>query len=870
MNWMRRIARRARALLFHRAAERELDEELRFHLVMEAEQYEQGGASTADAEWAARRAFGGVERFREDCRDVRGVRVLEDAARDVRYAMRSLRRTPGLTLVAVVTIALGIGANTAIMSAVHSLLFAHLPYPDASQLVEVGVTKAHGMLLTSPTLPMLDAWRERGRSIAAMGYLHAETDTLTLDEPELLRGAAIEPTLPRVLGIQPVLGRTFLPQEATIGAPHVVVIGYGLWQSRFDGRADVLGRVLTINSQPYTVIGVMPRGFDLFLGGLYHWQLWMPLVRDPHATRISAVARLRPGVSSAQANRELNAVIDAVGRGDSSSEGMRANIRTLPELVTSSDRRLLLILAGATGFVVLIACANVANLLLSRAAARQRELAIRTAIGAGRSRLVRQLLTEGALLALLGGAAGLGVAWIAVHLIVAFRPPTQLPQLDRVHLDLATLLWGLGLALGTGLLFALIPALLATRRDVGAPLARGSQRVAGSARTRRVSAWLMAGEVALSVILLAGAGLLVRTAWASAHFDPGFDTRNLVTIDAVLPEQRYRTAAERLLVYQALLERVRRLAGVRAASWTVVTPPSGALMIGDLQIDGRAFAPGEDVRVVMANAISPSYLATMGIRLRGGRLPVTDTSAHEAVINQTFARRYWPGASAIGHRIRMKQTGPWSVIVGIVDDVRGVEESAEGLDLTVYHRFYGSRIYATLIIRTAPQMSGLPRRISAAASVIDPSIRLGGAETVESNVDWGAAYRRFVMALLSAFAVLALALAAVGLYGVISYSVTQRTREIGVRMALGARSTRVVRAIVTQALWLTLAGVGVGLAGAAALTRVIRSMLFGVGPLDPVSFVGAAVLLVVVAVVASALPARRAARVDPVVALRVE
>lgn len=798
--------------------------------------------------------------------------MFHTVVQDIRFALRSVRRSPGFATIAVVTIALGIGVNTAIMSVIHSLLLARLPYASADRLVSFGVTKMHGHLMVAAPPGLLDAWRARARTIEQAAMMRGTLDTVVFaGEQQVVWGADIEPALPAFLGVHPVLGRTFLPQDATSGAPHAVVIGYELWQRRFGGRPDVLGHTLDINSQAYSVVGVMPPDFDLFMGGLYRWELWTPLVPTADTSRLHAIARLRPGATTAQANRELRELIASLGRNDSQYADYAPNIRTLYEIRHGSSMpSLLFMLAGATGFVLLIICANLANLLLARGVTRQHELSIRSAIGASRGRLVRQLLTESTLLAVIGGVAGLLVAWLTLHVLIAIRPDTLFRQLERVHLEPVMLLWELGITLLTGIVFGLAPALMVARRGAGVTLVSVARSVTGSGRSRYFRSALMIAEIALSVVLLVGAGLLVRTLRAMERFDPGFDTHRLLSMEVVLPPARYRDAPQRQAVYDALLGKVERLPGVASAAFALVTPPEAAIAFGDLEIDGRTLGAGEHVSILNGNTIQPSYLRALGLPLLAGQMPSTDTSAHEVLINRTMARRYWPGSSPLGHRLRLSKTKPWLTIAGIVGDISSPELEVMGRDLWIYRPFTGSLKRAELILRMRGETPALVSQIATAARSIDPEIRLGDASTVDQDIARSMQGQRFMMHLLASFALLAVILAAVGLYGVIAYAVSQRTREMGIRIALGARPVSVIRLVLAQGLGVTCIGVALGLAGAAAATRVIRNLLFSVGPLDPVTFAVVGLVLGVVALIAAYIPARRVSLVDPAIALRAE
>ncbi len=857
----------------------ELEEELQFHLDQRIAELTAAGMAPDAAREEAFRRFGNLEEARAYCRAqdrgraeiVRRRDWLAGWGQDLGIAARQLRRAPGFTLVAVLTLALGIGANTAIFSVVHRLLLDPLPFPGGDRLVALMEVVGDAQIQISPWTETVAAWKVGTRTLEGIDQFGEQEVTLSDGaSSELLDAGTITATLPAFLGISPALGRGFLPEETRPGGPAVAMLSYGLWQRRFGGSSDVLGATLTLDGTPRTIVGVIPRDFALpFMGGAGTHQLWMPLVPDREGGHTQAIGRLRPGVTPAAATAELTAITKSLTARDSTRSGFTARALTPKDLMADSLRKTLLLLFVVVGLVLLIACANVANLLLARASARHRELAIRAALGAGRGRLVRQLLTESVALALLGGAAGLLFAWCGLHLLLALRPES-LSELDEVRLEPIALAWSFGLSLVTGLAFGLAPALFATDRTLTDALKSTPGGAGGQRSSRRWRAVLVAAEVALSVVLLVGAGLLIRTILRMQGTDPGFAPHNLavVTLSEVPGVTLGRD--EREAITRTLLAQIQALPGVIAAERAENAPPHGGAAFGQLEIEGRELGKDEQATLFGMVGVAPDYFKVIGQPVLQGTTFGPDTSGNTILINATMAARYWPGTSAVGRHFRLDPKSPWLTVGGVVADVRLPSRRLDIDDLKLYAPFSTAYGVGLLVVRTAGDQAAVLGAIRRTVESSSTRLRLRRIETMDERLAAVLAAPRFSMSLFVAFAALALVLATVGLYGVISYSVGQRTREIGVRIALGADGGSVVGLVVRQGLGLTVAGVVIGLGVAALGTRAMESMLFEVDRLDPLTFGAVALLLFLVTLLASYLPARRAAAVDPVVALRSE
>jgi putative ABC transport system permease protein len=803
---------------------------------------------------------------------------------DVRYAVRTLLKSPGFTLVAVVALALGIGANTAIFSVVKAVLLSPLPYPEPERLVWVREINPGADIMDEPaSAPNFNDWRTQGRSFDGMAAFANAGGTITDGdrEPERVPAMATSANFFQIVGVAPALGRGFLPEEEAAGKNRVVVLSHGLWQRRFGARPDVLGQQITISGNPHTVVGVAAPGFKTPVSGPKPPELWFPLAFNFDESRrrsdfLSVVGRLKPGATVEQARAELEGIAARLAaERPSTNAGWSVKVEPLHERVVGNVRQALWVLMGVVGFLLLISCANVANLLLARAAGRRQEIAVRTALGARRGRLVRQFLTESLLLGLAGGGLGLVLAAWGVEVLVALSPG-NIPRLEEVGLDARVLAFTFGVSALTGVLFGLLPALSASKADVSVSLKEGGSRGStAGAGARRLRATLVVAEIAITVVLLAGAGLMVRSFMAIQSVDPGFRPERVLTFDFALPAAKYKEDPQIVGFAEQLTARAAALPGVERAALVDALPLSGGGSVLAFVIEGRPPLPPEQVQDAQVFVVTPDYFEVLGIgHVRGERL----TERHRegtpdvAVINEAMARRFWPGEDPVGKRLNLgnPENTPWVTVIGIVRDTRH-----SGLDKEPYPQMYGPaaqfpRRAMTLVARTSGDPTGLAPALRRELAAIDPDLPLYNVRTMEQVMSDSISRRRFQMVLIAAFAGVGLLLAAVGIYGVISYSVAQRRHEIGVRMALGARAADILKLVVGQGLGLTLAGVGVGLAGAFALTRVLASLLYGVTATDPLTFACVALALLGVALLACLLPARRATKVDPMVALRYE
>jgi putative ABC transport system permease protein len=808
--------------------------------------------------------------------------MMRTLLKDVRYAARVLARQPGFTLVAVLALALGVGANTAIFSVVKAVLLKPLPYPESDRLVWLReVNPANNIPDEPASAPNFNDWRTDARTLDGVAAYSETALTMTGDgEPERIPAAATSANFFRVLGVAPALGRDFLAEEETQGKNRVVVISHGLWRRRFGASPNVIGQALTFGGNQFTVVGVAPPDFKNPVPGAKPAEAWFPLAFnfDPSRRRsdfLSVFARLKQGATVEQARAELEGVGARLARDyPATNTGWSVSLVPLREKVVGDVRLALLVLMGVVGFLLLIACANVANLLLARATSRRQEIAVRSALGAGRRRLVRQFLTESVLLALAGGALGLLFAWWGVELLVSLSPG-NIPRLDEVGLDRSVLLFTFGVSLLTGVVFGLLPALQASKTDLASSLkeggSRGATAGAGASRLRNV---LVVSEIAIAVVLLAGAGLMIRSFEAIRDVDPGFRPDRTLTSDFSLPAAKYKEDAQVTSFFEQLGARAAAMPGVERVGLVSNIPFSGGDIAGFV-IDGRPEPPPEQVLDAEYRVVSPDYFDVMGIPVvRGQLFTERDRAGSPAatVINETMARRYWPGEDPIGKRINLgdPSSSPWRTIVGVVRDIRN-----ESLDKEPYPQMYAPlaqfpRRQMTLVARTSGEPSALVPALRRDLSSLDKDLPLYNVRTMEQVLADSISRRRFQMLLITAFAGVGLLLAAVGIYGVISYSVAQRRHEIGVRMALGARATDILRLVVGQGLGLALAGVGCGLVAAFALTRVMASLLYGVSATDPVTFASVSLALLGVALAACLVPARRATKVDPMVALRYE
>jgi len=814
---------------------------------------------------------------------------IETLWQDLRHGARSLVRQPTFTIVAVIALALGIGANTAIFSVVHAVLLRSLPYRDADRLVSVWENnRKRGNDQNVINMGNFFDWKEQNRVFEDMAAFFDTTASLKSGgDPEEIPAQIATASLFSILGVNPILGRTFTADDGKPGQPRVVALSFGLWQRRFGGDPQIIGRKLILNmfsSTEATVIAVMPADFNWHVkaGSMTRKsaEMWAPWqvgeqTRLRQGRYAMAVARLKSGVTYEQSQAEMNAIGGRLERQyNEFNANWGVNVVPLRKQFTGEIRLALLVLLGAVGMVLLIACANVANLLLVRAAGRQREVAVRTALGAGRGRVIRQLLTESLLLACLGGLVALALAWWGIDLLVSLAPP-DLVNLSQVKINVAVLGFTLGISALTGVIFGLAPAFGATRLNLHESLKEGGKNIGGGMRSHRLRNSLVILEVALALVLLVCAGLLIRSFARLQSVDPGFNARNVLTMRVSLPGRKYDNDQKLINFYRQAVAQMQSLPGVESVGVVSFLPFAAPHAGTGVAIEGRPkLAPGQGLNTgVMVSDLN--YFRTMRIPLKRGRL-FTDQEAaemrHVVVINEEFARKNFPGEDPLGKRvvIEMKDDNQPCEIIGIVGDSKHMNLDAEVQPMSYWP--YPELTYngMTFVIRT----QGEPTVVAGAARnvirQIDPEQPVADVRTMESLIGTSVARARFNTLLLTIFGVVALLLAGVGIYGVMAYSVAQRTHEIGVRMALGARAADVLRLVIRRGMMLALGGVAIGLAASFALTRLMKTLLFNVSETDPLTFAGVPLLLAFVALLACLIPARRAAKVDPMVALRYE
>jgi len=797
---------------------------------------------------------------------------------DLRYAFRQLIKAPSFTAIAILTLALGIGACSAIFSVVNVVLLRPLDYPEPGRIVAIRETQLPQFPEFSVSPPNYLDWEKQTKSYEYLAAYGGANVNLTGEgEPERLVGVKATAHYFDAYGVKPVLGRMLLPEEDAQGKNHVVVLSYPFWQRVFGGGRDVVGRAIQLNGEPHTVVGVAPVGFGL----TSKVDVWMPMAFKPDETAndargghyINVVGRLKPGVTVAQARAELEVIAAQLARQyPDSNKGWGVFMMPLQDYSVRDVKPVLYTLLGAVGCVLLIACANLANLLLARATARHREISIRAALGASRARLVRQLLTESVVLSLCGGAAGLLLARWGLDALLALAP-TSLPRITEIHLDSGVLLFSLALSVVTGLVFGIAPAWLAARADVNEALKQGTRgSTEGGARGRLRSA-LVVIEVTFALMLLGGAGLLARSFMQLAHVDPGFIPENATLLRLSLPQKKYAMPEQQTAFADALLDRVKALPGVQAAGITHSMPLVGDYVLG-FNIEGRPALDPSDLPSTNYYAITPDYFRAMGIRLIRGRgfTPQDDAKAPRvAIINETMARQHFPNEDPIGKRINITN-GPdtWRQIVGIVGDIKqyGVDKATSAQSYEPFAQVPFNSL--NVVIRTSGSPAALLGAIRPAVYAVDKDQPIGAIRPLEEIVADSIARQRFAVTLLTVFSLVALVIAAVGIYGVMAYSVVQRTGEFGIRMALGAQQRDVLRLVLIQGGKLIGLGLIIGLAATLAASRAMGSMLFNTSAQDPLTLGTITVLLGAVALVACLLPANRATKVNPIEALRSE
>ncbi|HKH46582.1 MAG TPA: ABC transporter permease [Thermoanaerobaculia bacterium] len=881
MNGFRTLQLGIRSLLRRDQVEEELDEELRFHLDMETAKLLKRGLSPAAARREALRTFGGVEKTKEQCRELRATRWLEDLVRDVRYGARTLLRSPGFSAVVVLTLGLGIGANTAIFSLVHGVLLQPLPYAEGNRLVHLLQQAPKAGLEDIGVSPLEKADYATARSFSAVAEHHTMWfNLLDRGEPERVQTGVVSADFFRVMGIRPLLGRTFAAEDDKPGAEPVLVLSYAYWQRSHGGDPTILGRKFEMNDKTHTVVGVLPPVTTYPEDdAIYMPTSACPFRSSPHASTerrmrmTSVVARLAPGASLEHARAEASVIARQMQAAHPEAypadRGHDATLTPLQEEITSGARPTLLILLGTVGLVLLIVCANVANLTLARQLGRERELAVRGALGASRSRLIRQLLTESTLLALAGGVLGLLLGAGALRLLMAFAARFT-PRAGEITVDGTVLLFTLLVALATGIASGSLPAFL--RQELSAVMEEGGERVSAGAGGLRLRNLLIVAQLALSFLLLIGAGLMLRSLWSLYRVDPGFRPESMLTAGLDLDWSKYPEGPQGREIQDKMLARVQALPGVAAAALASTFPLDDSQPVSrSLRIEGRTSPEGQPTPRIDLRVASPDYFRALGVPVLRGRVFVVQDGPDApgvALVNRTTARRFWGEQDPVGHRITFDNGENWITVVGVVGDVRQYGLDRDAAD-EVYLPIRQFPLLSTrLVVRSTVPPATLELSLRKAVREVDPEQPLYDVQTLEQARADSLAPSKLTALLLGLFALLALVITATGIAGLLAFSVSQRTHEIGIRMALGAARDDVLWMVLRQGAVLLAAGLGLGLLGALALNRVMAGLLYGIEPTDPVTYVGVSLVLLAVAALACWMPARRATGIHPMLALR--
>ena len=886
-SWLRTILQRARM-------ESEMDAELRFHMESCAEDLTRDGVPRQEALRRARLEFGGIETAKEECREARGASFVETLLQDIRFASRLLRKSPGFTATAVLTLAAGIGASAAVFSLVNAILLKPLPYPDSSRIVLPELVSPPGVNLGSEYFP----WGQQqfrmltrdAHPFQAVSAFQNDSFNLTgAGEPASLDGFRASQEFFPALGVSPALGRTFTTEEDRPGHEFEVILSDWLWRERFSADRNILGRTVELNGSAYTVVGVMPAGFAFpraeEMPSTFNFpsepQLWVPLAIPeeprPGPSELAVIARLKPGVTIPQAQAAMNLITKHVEVQDHRYVGW-FNTRVVPlqRQVVGDTRRPLQLMLGAVCIVLLIACSNVANLLLTRSLARRREFTVRAALGAGRARLVRQLLTESLLISITAGAVGILIANAGIYFVKTLGP-SNIPRLREVTLDFPVLAFALGISLATGVLFGLVPAIAAARENLVDSLKEGNQKSGGSRLSPRLRNALLVSQVALALVLVISAGLLTRTFFQLLGADGGFNAAHVLTFQMPLPALKYAEQDHIVTLFGNVLQRLRAIPGVQCAGIGEAVPLGGEGESTVIRVPDHPAASQKEMPFAFFTVISPGYFLAIGTPLLRGRdFLETDTtdSMPVAIVNATMEKKYWPNDGAIG-----KQVGPGSTryplltIVGVVPDVKHTslrEEPAPEMYVLYNQKPWPSMLDMRVALRTKADPASVTETVRENIHATDPDLPLAKVATLNTLVNDSMSQPRFSVLLLGSFGVLALLLASIGMYGVVSYSVLQRTQEIGIRMALGAQRRKVFGMVLGQGARLAGFGIAIGLVAALSVTRLMANFLYGVRPTDPLTFAGVSLLLLGIALLACYLPARRATRVDPMVALKYE
>jgi predicted permease len=883
MRWYQRLFRRART-------EKQLDAELRFHLEQQITDYVATGMAPEEARRRARLEFGGIEQVKEGCRDIGTARFAETLIQDVRYGLRQLRRNPGFTAVAIITLALGIGATTAIFTVVNGVLLDPLPYPHPARVMILTESSRKSPEMGVSYLNFLD-WQREQRSFSEMAGYHPDAFNLATPRgAEVVTIGTVSADFFKALGIPPALGRGFSAADDHLGAAPTAVLTYGFWQRHFGGKRDVIGKALTMSGQSYTVIGVLPKDFWFFYPedvyvpiGIYD-RIWIHQRRTGFGMLV--VGRLKPGVTRGEAEADMTDVARRLAQEYPKADaGHGINVQPALSFLVKDVRTTLYLLLGAVCFVLLIACVNVANLLLGRSAARQKEMGIRAALGAGWRRVVRQLLTESVLLALFGGSFGILLAYAGAKLLLA-HVPGELPRAQNAGLDPRVLLFVVVASVVTGIIFGLAPALRSANPDLNDTLKESGR--GASRRGHRLQNGLVVAEMGLAVVLLAGAGLTLQSILRLNRVNTGFNPQDTVRFGVSLPYRRYSVGANDRAFYKNVLDRLRVLPGVQAAGMAGGMPMGWELETS-FYVEGRPKPQPQSMPVARLYRTSGGYLQAMGIRLlRGRSFTDQDTLGSQPVvlIDDALARKFFPHQNPVGQHLILlsfdNASGVLHEIVGVVHHVKQFGPAGRR-NWKIHDALYtpaaqiadpGYKAYGPLdgdiIVRTASAPQTIIPSVKRAVQSVDPAVAVYDFETMDDVIRTSLAAIRFTSLLMAIFAVLALTLAAIGIYGVISYSVSQRTHEIGIRVSLGAQKRDVLALVLSQGMRVALIGIAIGIPVALGLTRFMFSLLHGVKPTDPLTFISVSLILTAVALLASYIPARRATKVDPMVALRHE
>jgi putative ABC transport system permease protein len=889
---------RLRALFRRGSTEAELDEELLAHYEEQAQKYVGDGVPLEEARRRARLELGGLEQAKEECRDARGVRFIEELIQDIRYGLRQLRRNPGFTAVAIITLAVGIGATTAIFSVVDGILLKPLPYPHPNQLVSVWLT-APGINIKdlNPSAATYFVFRDQNRTFKDIGLYWGYSVNITgLAEPEHVAGLDVTAGLLPTLGIRPMLGRWFTRADDSPGSPDTIMLTYGYWRRKFAGDRSVVGRAIIVDGKPRQIIGVLPQSFHF---GGNDLALLLPLQLDRAKEllggfKFDAIARLKPGVSLAEANADVARMLPIYLRSFPPPPGYSVkmfedarigpNVRPLKQDIVGNIGSVLWVLMGGIGAVLLIACANVTNLLLVRVEGRRQELAIRAALGASRGRIAAQMLCESLTFALLGAALGLGLAAVALRALIAMAP-AGLPRLSEIGIDGSVVLFALAVAFVATLLIGSMPVWKYAGSRSLAGLREGARSMSESRGKHRSRNVLVTIQVALALVLLISSGLMIRAFRALTMVDPGFsDPAHLQTFRISIAETEVKQPEKVARLQQEMLQRIRALPGVSSASLSMSVPMDGSEWSDSVFARNRTYAPGS-LPLHRYRFVAPGCFKTLGTPLIAGRDFTwsdiyNDQKAPVAIVSERLAREYWrTPQSAIGKQVRSTRKDDWREVVGVVGNIHddGVEKQAPS---SVYWPILVTHLegepteamrWVAFLIRTPRAGSeSLMNEVRRAVWSVDPNLPLADVHTLEYYEQASMARTSFTLVMLGLAGGMALLLAIVGLYGVIAYSVSQRTHEIGIRMALGAHKRDVLRLVLGQGMILILVGVGAGIVAALALTRFLSSLLYGVKPTDPLTFITVSLILTAVGLLASFIPARRAANIDPMIALQYE